>query len=76
MKEEKFVNKIYENAISDPSVDPLDQDELEASMRGQAVQLCLDPDRVVALAAKRFPQVTTNDFKKASELPENRSKYI
>lgn len=68
MKEEKYVNRIYDNAMCNPNVDCLEPEEIEAEMRELAEMLLLDPDVVIEIAEGRFPEVTSNDFTKASNL--------
>ena len=70
MKEKKHINRMYENAVCNPDVDAMNYDELEADVRRQAEMLCLDADVCVKLMKKRFPEVTTTDFKKASNLTQ------
>jgi len=70
MKEKKYINRMYENAVCNPSVDAMEHKEIEADVRRQAEMLCLDPDVCVRLMNKRFPEVTTGDFKKSSDLTQ------
>jgi len=41
MKEEKYVNRIYENAMCNPDVDCLEPEEIETEMRRLSEMLCL-----------------------------------
>ena len=68
MKEEQYVNRIYENAMCNPNVNTLEPEEIEAEMRELSEMLLLDPDVVINIAEGRFPEVTSSDFTKASNL--------
>ena len=66
---EEYADRLYTQAITDPSIDPLNQHELARYIREEASHLCLNWRAVLKECGDLEPYTT--DFKKASELVGN-----
>jgi hypothetical protein len=67
MKSNKYyANRLYKQAIAAPSVNPLEEGEIEAYIREEAAKLCLNSDAIVEEAKRLHPEPTTQIFKKAT----------
>lgn len=67
-----YADRLYTQAITDPSVDSLDEQDMARYIREEADNLCLDWREVLDACGSLQPY--TVDFKKASELDPERLK--
>lgn len=66
---EYYAERLLSQAISDPRVNALDGEAVEAYIKEEAEKLCLDPEEVAAHAMRGYEAVTTGDFKAGTEYP-------
>lgn len=65
---EGYAERLYTQALTDPSVNSLMWDEMEAYLRAEANALHLDEDAVIAYVEEQYPEPDTVGFRTASKL--------